>query len=218
MDDLPITHWLARLLDTPNAALRAAAVIAAAGGHTRLLTSPPRLWIGPEWLTTCEAERLEAALQLATHLLRSPPPAAITEPTQVLRLCADLARAPVEQLWLLTVDAGLRPGARLLIARGGRAGCALDTIDVLRPAVLHGACGIFLVHNHPSGDPTPSGPDRRFTERVARGAARLDVKLHDHLVLAGARWASCVTAARGAIEAHLSGPGPEISRSPTAGW
>lgn len=42
-----------------------------------------------------------------------------------------------------------------------------------------------LVHNHPSGDPTPSAADCRVTARLAEVAGALDIALHDHLVFAG---------------------------------
>ena len=48
----------------------------------------------------------------------------------------------------------------------------------------------MLVHNHPSGDPTPSAEDLRFTERVAEAAELLGTPLVDHLILAGDRYRS----------------------------
>ena len=54
-----------------------------------------------------------------------------------------------------------------------------------------------LVHNHPSGDPTPSPADLRATERVAGAARIVDLRLVDHLVTTDHAWASVCTLRRG---------------------
>ena len=63
------------------------------------------------------------------------------------------------------------------------------------------ACGsgCFLLHNHPSGNPTPSAIDVRFTRDLTRRAAALDLVVHDHIVVAGLRWASCARDAAGSL-------------------
>src|SRR5262249_49194865 len=60
-----------------------------------------------------------------------------------------------EQLWVLALDGrnGLRAARR--IAQGGLHGCSVNPRDVLRAAVREAASAFVLVHNHPSGDPTP---------------------------------------------------------------
>lgn len=55
--------------------------------------------------------------------------------------------------------------------------------DVLKYAVRYAAASIICVHNHPSGDPTPSPEDRDLTERIGRAAALLGVRFLDHLVV-----------------------------------
>lgn len=94
-----------------------------------------------------------------------------------------------EEVWLLSLDArnGLKATSR--VAQGGSHGCALTPQDVLRPAVRNGAAAIILVHNHPSGDPTPSREDLEMTERVAKAGELLGIPLLDHIVVArdGAR-------------------------------
>jgi len=54
---------------------------------------------------------------------------------------------------------------------------------VLGPALRVGAASLILVHNHPSGDPTPSREDLRLTRQLADGARLLDLRLHDHLII-----------------------------------
>jgi len=55
--------------------------------------------------------------------------------------------------------------------------------EILRPCVLTAASAFLLVHNHPSGDPTPSEADRRFTKRIAEAGELLQIRLLDHVVI-----------------------------------
>ena len=55
--------------------------------------------------------------------------------------------------------------------------------SILNEAVKIEASKIILVHNHPSGDPTPSGADIEFTERVKKAAEILGIKLIDHIII-----------------------------------
>ncbi|MDX1949984.1 MAG: DNA repair protein RadC [Rickettsiales bacterium] len=57
--------------------------------------------------------------------------------------------------------------------------------EVVKRALEHGASAIILVHNHPSGDPTPSKADIEMTENVEGALNSVDIKLHDHLIIAG---------------------------------
>ncbi|MEA3210792.1 MAG: repair protein RadC [Chthoniobacter sp.] len=58
--------------------------------------------------------------------------------------------------------------------------------EIFRPALIYSAYAIILVHNHPSGDPTPSDADRRLTVRLAEAAHLLQIRLLDHVILGAA--------------------------------
>lgn len=62
--------------------------------------------------------------------------------------------------------------------------------EVFRDALLAGASAIFVAHNHPSGDPTPSADDRQVTRRLGQAGATLGVDLLDHLVVGSPGWTS----------------------------
>jgi DNA repair protein RadC len=62
--------------------------------------------------------------------------------------------------------------------------------EVLRRALELNASALILVHNHPSGDPTPSQSDIAMTERIRLAAEALSVTLHDHLIIGKSREAS----------------------------
>ena len=55
--------------------------------------------------------------------------------------------------------------------------------EVVRRALAHDACSIILVHNHPSGDPTPSRADVATTRKVIEAAKAVGVDVHDHIVV-----------------------------------
>lgn len=116
-----------------------------------------------------------------------PPPVlvapALTSPTAVLAQLPELPGLDHEECWLITVDAGLHPIGRHRIAQGGRAEASIDPAIIARRALADNALGVFLVHNHPSGDPTPSAQDRALTRATRDALGLLRITLHDHLVI-----------------------------------
>jgi DNA repair protein RadC len=73
--------------------------------------------------------------------------------------------------------------------KGGFHSAQLEPRYVLKRALELGAAGLILVHNHPSGNPEPSGEDRRITSKIGALCAEFDIHLIDHIVvsLQGAR-------------------------------
>ena len=62
--------------------------------------------------------------------------------------------------------------------------CA-DIRLILKNGLLYGATGIILGHNHPSGTIRPSEADNTMKGRIAEGAKSIDIKVHDHIIVAG---------------------------------
>ncbi len=121
---------------------------------------------------------LRVAGELATG--RAPP---LPDPRAVAAWASPLLSLDHEELWALSLDGrnGLR--AARCVAAGGLHGVSVALADPLRVALRAGASAFLLVHNHPSGDPTPSEEDRRFTLRVAEAARVVGVPLVDHVVV-----------------------------------
>lgn len=89
----------------------------------------------------------------------------------------------VECFVVLLVNTRRRIMGHTLISTG-----TLDTIlvhprDVFRPAVIGAAAAIVLMHNHPSGDPTPSEADIKVTRDLIRGGQLLKIEVLDHIVM-----------------------------------
>ena len=59
--------------------------------------------------------------------------------------------------------------------------------EVVTRALAHGASAIVLVHNHPSGDPTPSRADVTVTRQIVDAMATVGIAVHDHIIIAGER-------------------------------
>src|SRR5260221_14262730 len=55
--------------------------------------------------------------------------------------------------------------------------------DVFRPAIIYSAYAVVVVHNHPSGDPSPSQADHSLTRRLAEAAELMQIKLLDHIII-----------------------------------
>ena len=89
-----------------------------------------------------------------------------------------------ESLWIAHLDDSARC-VHLATIDGGAGEADFPVRQILADALLHGAAGIVLAHNHPSGDPTPSESDRRAMRRLASAAQAIDLEILDHLIFAG---------------------------------
>jgi DNA repair protein RadC len=114
-------------------------------------------------------------------------PARVEGPVAAEMLFARLAQEQTE----VAVFAYLAADGRLLGMRHARsAHCdrlALPLRDIAADAIAFDARGVVMAHNHPSGDCTPSLADREATRQLAKALAALEVRLLDHLIVAGNR-------------------------------
>ncbi len=94
-----------------------------------------------------------------------------------------LAHLEHEEVWLLSLDGKNAVKSWRRIAQGGAHGCALTPRDVLTPALRDAASAIVLVHNHPSGDPSPSPEDIHMTRALADACEVVGVPLLDHVIV-----------------------------------
>jgi DNA repair protein RadC len=111
---------------------------------------------------------------------------------KLLDYCAAvMGHATVESFRLLFLDAKNALIADEVQQKGTVDHTPVYPREVVRRALDLGASAVIMVHNHPSGDPTPSAADIAMTGEVARAAAALGIRLHDHLIIgSGGRYAS----------------------------
>lgn len=70
-----------------------------------------------------------------------------------------------------------------LVSLGGLDNCSLHAREVFRPAIVAAGSGIILMHNHPSGDPTPSDADIRTTRELVKAGKLIRIDLLDHVIV-----------------------------------
>lgn len=90
---------------------------------------------------------------------------------------------PTEFFYLLILNAKNEVLGYQMVSKGGSSTCPVAPVDVFRIAMLSGASGIIAIHNHPSGDSTPSPDDIALTERLEKAANVLGIRLVDHVII-----------------------------------
>ncbi len=105
-------------------------------------------------------------------------------------LNAVMARERVEQFRVLFLDSRNRLLADEAQGRGTVNHTPVYPREVVRRALELHATALILVHNHPSGDPTPSRADIATTREIAEAARTMSVALHDHVIVGNGRWVS----------------------------
>ena len=110
---------------------------------------------------------------------------ALNNPRTAAAVLAPLiADQPVEVFGVACLSTKHRLLAWHLLSRGTRDSTPVSIPDVFVPACLTpGATGLMVVHNHPSGDPTPSPDDAQLTLQLCAAADVLDLALLDHLIV-----------------------------------
>ena len=123
-----------------------------------------------------------AAARLAqTRVIGKP---ALSSWSALLDYCmAAMARAPAEEFRVLFLDRKNVLIADEVQARGTVDHTPVYPREIVKRALEHGASALILVHNHPSGDPTPSKADIAMTREIAAAAKALKIAIHDHLVI-----------------------------------
>jgi len=102
-------------------------------------------------------------------------------------LSAALARERVEQFRVLFLDSKNRLIADEAQARGTVNHTPVYPREVVRRALEVQATALILVHNHPSGDPSPSRADIEMTQEIKAAAGTLGIVVHDHLIVGNGR-------------------------------
>lgn len=94
-----------------------------------------------------------------------------------------LAHQPIEHFIAIPLDAKNRPIGEIKVASGSMSACPVNAADVFRRLVLEAAFGVIFVHNHPSGEPTPSADDVALTDRLAQAGKVLGIRVIDHIII-----------------------------------
>jgi DNA repair protein RadC len=138
------------------------------------------------WLGEESAARLAAAIEIGRRLA--------TEPLQrgePLRGGSDVFRhyharlrdLRVEQFLAVLLDGKHRVLREELISQGTLTSSPVHPREVFAPAIRHSAAALVLVHNHPSGDPSPSADDLEITNRLCEVGSLVGIRVLDHVIV-----------------------------------
>lgn len=139
--------------------------------------------------------RLKLATWTIVREQGQPSPRKLDGPVASSELARDLARDADdgrEHFWAVFLDAQLRYVMHAEVSVGTLTASLVHPREVFGPALREGAASLILVHNHPSGDPSPSREDIALTRKLVEAGKLLDVPIHDHVIVGngGAQYVS----------------------------
>lgn len=163
------------------------------GSLRRLASSPVGSIRAVNGVGPVKAIVLHAALELGRRLAAEARTIgeAVQGPVDVYRHFAPrLEDLPVEEFHVAVLDTQHRLERDVTVTRGLLSASLVHPREVFREAIAERAASIILVHNHPSGDPTPSADDRKVTAQLVAAGRLLDIPVHDHVIIGRGRYAS----------------------------
>jgi DNA repair protein RadC len=164
----------------------ASQLIAQAGSIAGLASWQPEDFRRLKGIGRAKGRQLAALIEIARRMIKQPAGQApmLNRPELIATHMAPYVRGlEVEKFWVLCLNRKNRL-KKLVEATSGTATAALaHPREVFRIAVQQGATAIVCVHNHPSGDPSPSAPDVYVTRQLRDAARTLDIELVDHVVI-----------------------------------
>lgn len=115
---------------------------------------------------------------------------ALASPERVFEAAADMIPLEREEIHVFLLDSKHRIRRRVRVAAGGRVGAQILCAEVFTEAVRDAAVGVIVVHNHPTGDPGPSGEDRALTAAMVKAGEVLRIPVRDHVIVGADGWFS----------------------------
>ena len=145
-------------------------------------------YIGP-----AKAAQIKAAIELGRRLMLESPEErpAIHSPADAANLVQyEMSALEQEELRVILLDTRNRVLAVETIYRGSLNSSQVRVGEVFRTAIRRNSANLIVVHNHPSGDPTPSPDDVAVTRAIIQAGKLLDVEVLDHVVIGRGRFIS----------------------------
>jgi DNA repair protein RadC len=169
-------------------------VLAHVGGSLRVLAERPVATIANvSGVGPARAMAIVAAMELGRRAAAEPhgPRVAVNSPQDVVAAFAPhLEALSVEEFHVAILDAQHHLERDVLVTRGILDSSLVHPREVFREAIAERAASIILVHNHPSGDPTPSPEDRVVTAQLVAAGTLLGIPVRDHVVIGRGRYVS----------------------------
>ena len=162
-------------------------------GLTALKGASPEELLAIKGIGKATASRILAAAELGARIAAETPLGRkrIFAADDVYQMfAAEMSGEKQEIVTELLLNVKYEVIGRETVSKGGIMTAHVEPRDVFRPAVKRGATGVILVHNHPSGDPTPSEDDLKATEHIEKAGELIGIKLIDHIIIGSGRHVS----------------------------
>jgi DNA repair protein RadC len=163
------------------------------GSLRRLGASDPGTLEQIAGVGTATAARILSAVELGRRaaLEAGDGEEAVRGPADVFRRMGPRLRdLPQEEFHALLLNTRHRVVREVAVTRGILDASLIHPREVFRTAVVEGAAGVILVHNHPSGDPTPSAEDRAVTRQLSEAGRALGIPVLDHVIVGDGAYCS----------------------------
>jgi DNA repair protein RadC len=169
-------------------------ILASAHGSLRRLSSQPVASLTAlSGVGNAKAVAIHAALELGRRMAAEEREdgVPVRGPRDVHEIFGQrLQDLPVEEFHVAILDSQHRLERDVTVTRGLLNSSLVHPREVFREAIAENAAAIILVHNHPSGDPTPSPDDRITTEQLVQAGRVLDIPVQDHIIIGRGRYLS----------------------------
>ena len=162
-------------------------------GLSGLHRAPFKELMNQHGLGEAKASQIKAAIELGRRLtLESPEERpAINSPADAAALVQyEMSALEQEHLRVLLLDRRNRVLESVEVYKGSVNSSQVRVGEVFKEAIRKNASAVIVIHNHPSGDPTPSPDDVAVTRAIVQAGKLLDVEVLDHLVIRQGKWVS----------------------------
>ena len=186
LDHELIEYLLALAIPRRDTKPLAKALLAEFGGIGGLMAASPESLLRIKGMGDTSVAAIRIVQATAQRLLRADvaaKPVIANGQALLDYLRADMAFHPVERVRVLHLNTRNMLIRDELMSEGSIDEAPVYVREVIRRAIDFGSAALILVHNHPSGDPTPSRADIDLTRRIADAARPLGITLHDHLIV-----------------------------------
>lgn len=116
----------------------------------------------------------------------------ITDIIKLVDNIEDIKNNDVENAYIICLNNKNVPVNYSLIAKGTINASMIDPKTIFKTILLSNASAFIMIHNHPSGDPTPSKQDYEITNILEKASKLLDIKFLDHIVIGNDNYISCM--------------------------
>ncbi len=131
-----------------------------------------------------KALRLVSSLRMGAVALREERESlTIDNPLAIADLCSEMRFLDRESLRVVLLDAKQRLIKVATVSQGTLNEAPAHPREIFKPVITHSAYSFIMVHNHPSGDPSPSEADLRLTRRISEASRVLQLNLIDHVII-----------------------------------